>query len=303
MKVRDYQEEDQRAMVDMLAADDATLLQGIERAFEVYRFLVADEGGTVKGFAATHEENPGDWDLRVYAHPAHRRRGIGRLLYEAAMTSMRGSGAGEGRLVTVRYRADQGEGRDFFARRGFAVWYAMDELVYEGPRMPEPTPGRLEIRPYDDRCFEGYMRMVGDAFEPTRRLKDFRPHNVFEKSNTPQRRRELEEKHAGDIFLGFDVQPSGDEELVGAADVERDFIDEVAVSPAHQGKGYGKALTMHCVNLLIDRGLTPRTSVLVDNEPARSMYYRLGFRLLQTNEWARRPLAEEPTPTEWKEHP
>jgi len=47
-------------------------------------------------------------------------------------------------------------------------------------------------------------------------------------------------------------------------------------------------MTRFCVNLLLARGhRRPGTSVLMDNEPARSMYYRMGFRLIQTNEWAR----------------
>jgi ribosomal protein S18 acetylase RimI-like enzyme len=75
--------------------------------------------------------------------------------------------------------------------------------------------------------------------------------------------------------------------LVGEAAVEGDSIDDIGVAPGHQGRGYGRILTMFCLDLLLRRGYPhPRTSVVVGNEPARGLYYRLGFELVQTNEWA-----------------
>jgi ribosomal protein S18 acetylase RimI-like enzyme len=216
---------------------------------------------------------------------------------------------GPGR-VTARYRADgltpaggPNVAQAFYARRGFEVWYSMDELVYHGGRRGDGDRGRppagagarpaagagthLEIRPYDDRYFERYIRIVGDAFEPMRRGKDFRPHNVFEMNDNPERRAYfLSVGH--DIFLAFAMGSGGEGTLVGVGGVQANFIDEVGVDPAHQGQGYGKALTEFGLNLLLERGYpSPRTSVVSDNEPARGMYYRLGFELAQTDEWAR----------------
>jgi ribosomal protein S18 acetylase RimI-like enzyme len=227
---------------------------------------------------------------------------------------------GPGR-VTARYRADDlaptggpNVARAFYARRGFAVWYSMDELVYHGGRGGRQRPGHrarpptgagarplagagaqppagagthLEIRPYDDRYFERYIRIVGDAFEPMRRGKNFRPHNVFEMNDNPERRAYfLSVGH--DIFLAFAMGSGGEGTLVGVGGVQGNFIDEVGVDPAYQGQGYGKALTEFGLNLLLERGYpSPRTSVVSDNEPARGMYYRLGFDLAQTDEWAR----------------
>ena len=298
LMLRDLRPDDIETLVRMLRAGDHTPEETVRRAIGAYHVLVAEEDGRMKGFVGTREETPREFDLRIYVDPGFRRQGLGRRLYEAGMARLQGPGR-----VTARYRAD-GPAPDggpnvaqaFYARRGFEVWYSMDELVYPGGRRgdgdrtqpPAGAGAHLEIRPYDDRYFERYIRIVGDAFEPMRRGKDFRPHNVFEMNDNPERRAYfLSVGH--DIFLAFAMGSGGEETLVGVGGVQGDFIDEVGVDPAYQGQGYGKALTEFGINLLLKRGCpSPRTSVVSDNEPARGMYYRLGFELAQTDEWARR---------------
>jgi len=296
--LRDLRPDDIETLVRMLRAGDHTPEEAARRAIGAYHVLVAEEDGRIRGFVGIREEAPREFDLRIYVDPGFRRQGLGRRLYEAGMARLQGPGR-----ITARYRADgptpaggQNVAQAFYARRGFEVWYSMDELVYPGGRRGPGDRGRppagegthLEIRPYDDRYFERYIRIVGDAFEPMRRGKDFRPHNVFETNDNPERRAYFLSV-GNDIFLAFAMGSGGEETLVGVGGVDGDFIDEVGVDPAHQGRGYGKALTEFGINLLLERGCpSPRTSVVSDNEPARGMYYRLGFELAQTDEWARR---------------
>ncbi len=321
--IRDFRPDDLEGLVRMFQAGDNTPVESFRRALDAYSIMVAEARGRLKGFVGTREAEPGERDIRVYVDPAHRRRGVGRRLFEVGMERLKGSGR-----VTAKYRADAGGGgggaaggtggagndgsdaRAFYAGRGFRVWYGMDELIYRGGRRagpPRPAPWQpglagsdpasapaLDIRPYDDRHFEAYVRLVGDTFEPMRRSHDFRPHNVCEMNSTPGRR-DYFLAHRDDIFLAFESGSSGASEvgspeegvLVGEAAVEGDFIDEIGVAPGHQGQGYGRILTLFCLDLLLNRGHPhPRTSVVVANEPARGMYYRLGFELVQTNEWA-----------------
>jgi GNAT superfamily N-acetyltransferase len=267
----------------MFQAGDNTPIGSFRRALEAYSIMVDEVRGRLKGFVGTREAEPGERDIRVYVNPAHRRRGVGRRLFEVGMERLKGSGR-----VTAKYRVDAGGGGGaFYAGRGFRVWYGMDELIYRGGRRPDlagsapASAPTLDIRPYDDRHFEAYVRLVGDAFEPMRRSHDFRPHNVREMNSTPERR-DYFLAHRDDIFLAF-----GEGVLVGEAAVEGDFIDEIGVAPGHQGQGYGRLLTLFCLDLLLRRGHPhPRTSVVVGNGPAWDMYYRLGFELVQTNEWA-----------------
>lgn len=62
--------------------------QRIARVSERHPWLVALEGGVIAAFAyaAPHRERPAyRWscETSVYVHAAHRRRGLGRALYEA----------------------------------------------------------------------------------------------------------------------------------------------------------------------------------------------------------------------------
>ena len=326
--IREFRPDDLEGLVRMFQAGDNTPIESFRRALEAYSIMVDEARGRLRGFVGTREAEPGERDIRLYVDPAHRRRGVGRRLFEAGMERLKGSGR-----ITAKYRADAGvsgvanagdasgagrredvsDARAFYAGRGFKVWYGLDELIYrrgrrvgltgpvmargpvEGARLEVPGIGlSLDIRPYDDRHFEDYVRLVGDTFEPMRRSHDFRPHNVREMNSTPERR-DYFLAHRDDILLAFKLGPSGASEtgipgegtLVGEAAVEGDSIDDIGVAPGHQGQGYGRILTLFCLDLLLNRGYPhPRTSVVVGNEPARGLYYRLGFELVQTNEWA-----------------
>ncbi len=267
-------------------------------------------GGELRGFAGIQAESPGDFNPRLYVAPGHRGRGIGRRLYEvgwARLEERRRGARAAGPLatagangaarsgparVTIRYRIDPAtagpvDARAFYARRGYKVWYAMDELIYRGGPLLDPAaslPRGVDIRPYDDTYYFDFIRVEGDSFEAMRRGHDFRPHNVFILNTSPDQRQQFWSQRDDIVFLFEEGR------LVGEAVVAGDFLDEVAVLPEYQGKGYGKALTCYCVNLLLGRGHTPRTSVVTDNRRPRDLYYRLGFELVQTNEWACREI-------------
>lgn len=59
---------------------------------------------------------------------------------------------------------------------------------------------------------------------------------------------------------------------------DHDFIDEVALLPAAQGRGIGSTLVRDVMHAARDRGVPVRLSVLVNN-PARRLYENLGFRV------------------------
>ena len=185
-------------------------------------------------------------------------------------------------LFRSKYRIDRGESQRFFRDRGFAYWYSMDHLLYDGPKMPESClAAGVEIRPYEDEHFEEFVRAMADAFIPQRRFFDFRPHDV----------RELYEREDG---RGRTLQSRDDKfvlldngKLAAIVELEGNFIDTVGVDLAARGKGYGKALMQFSVNLLRDRGhKNVETSVVLGNVPAWRLYNVLGFRRVQADEWA-----------------
>jgi GNAT superfamily N-acetyltransferase len=210
-----------------------------------------------------------DYGLRIYVDPAHRGQGIGGRLYEHVQPAFAGPGPDR---VTATYRSDAGPGREFFRRRGFQPWFDMVHLRYDGPRRPE-LPANMAVRQYEDGLFEAFSSVIGEAFVQMRRAHDFRPYDVREIHQRPGERQQML-AGAANRFVTFGAGGAP----VGGAVVEGDFVDVIGVPPAHQGKGYGRALMDFCVNLLRDRGhAIVRTSVLNDNIPAKTLYLRMGF--------------------------
>jgi ribosomal protein S18 acetylase RimI-like enzyme len=79
----------------------------------------------------------------------------------------------------------------------------------------------------------------------------------------------------GTATLSYKVRPSYG--MVG-------IIDDVVVDPAYQGRGFGRELTVHCINSARKKGcksveLTSRTA----RATANALYQSLGFKQKETN--------------------
>jgi ribosomal protein S18 acetylase RimI-like enzyme len=182
----------------------------------------------------------------------------------------------------VRYTQDDGGARAFYQKRGFVYWYGMDMLTYDGPRMREPVlPAGVEIRAYEDRDYDDFFRIMGESFLPQRRFHDFRPHDVREFHRTPEHRKEVL-KNMDNMFVLL-----VDGKVAAISELEGNFIDTLGVDFRSRGRGFGKALMQHCINVLLDRGFpTADTSVLLGNLAAWRLYNILGFRRTHVREWA-----------------
>ena len=62
------------------------------------------------------------------------------------------------------------------------------------------------------------------------------------------------------------------------AHTDHDFLEDIMIVPAHQGRGVGTALMRELMDAARARGVSLRLSVL-DGNRVRSMYERLGFRV------------------------
>lgn len=277
--IRTYEPGDLPTIVKMVTGDDRVSPDLIQERMEKWLSLVWDDGSTVRGVACYNREAPREFNVRIYVDPAFRRTGIGGALYTAAMPLIEALGHGR---VTARYRADSGDGRGFFLRRGFTYWYSMDMLRYDGPRMPVAYPtADTEIHQYEDRYFDEFMRIMAESFLPQRRFFDFRPHDVREiHGGGDGRKRVLENRD--NMFVALEGG-----KLVAIAELEGGFIDTLGVDAHARGRGFGRALMQHCVNVLLGRDVRGvETSVVLGNMPAWRLYNTLGFRRVQIDEWA-----------------
>ncbi len=266
---------DSQAVIDM-ATDDPLLTPDIIRPMlDNYSTLVWAAEGHIKGVVCYQEESQGEFNIRIYTAPPYRRTGIGEALYKTAMSQLKNIGSGR---ITARYRSDKGDGRAFYTDRGFTYWYALDELLYTGDIIPEP---KFDIRPYEDKFFDQFIRIRSEAFYPQRRFFDFRPHKIADSDDPGSaRKRALDCKN--NIYLAFLGRS-----VVGEVEIEGNFIDVLSVSPESQGKGYGKALMQHAVNTVLNKGCrSVRTSVVMGNIAAWHLYANLGFESQQITEYA-----------------
>ncbi len=135
------------------------------------------------------------------------------------------------RLVTT----DLPYGSHPFAEKGGLVpWFTTRHMVYEGEPLPEP----LSPIPYEDPWYRAYQDLIAQAFLPLRRAMDVPPHrmlpSVEDRFSCAQHRR--------DIFLFLKNR-----QLMGAVSLdESGLLNNLAVSPAFQGQGVGKAHSSFC---------------------------------------------------------
>ena len=70
------------------------------------------------------------------------------------------------------------------------------------------------------------------------------------------------------------------------ASLEDNEIDGVAVAVDKQGMGYGKNMVSYSVNKLLDRGYKRVTLWVVEGNPAKLLYEKLGITTECTHEFA-----------------
>ncbi|WP_249012391.1 GNAT family N-acetyltransferase [Conexibacter sp. DBS9H8] len=88
---------DSAVSFDISVPSVAEFTAKIAQLSQTHAFLVADDGGTVAGYAYSgpyRERAAYRWsaEVSVYVHPVYRGRGVGRRLYDALLALMRAQG-------------------------------------------------------------------------------------------------------------------------------------------------------------------------------------------------------------------
>jgi GNAT superfamily N-acetyltransferase len=90
--------------------------------------------------------------------------------------------------------------------------------------------------------------------------------------------------YASARLLGPDGRSAGHVLVAGPVpwrDTPCGWVLNVAVAPAGQGRGLGRALMVHALHGVLAAGLPALELSIVDGGPARPLYDRLGFRVLR----------------------
>lgn len=107
----------------------------VDRGAEGVWVLVAEERGDVVGFVAFHSRGDRAGEVQaVYLDPGWWRRGVGRMLMEAAEARLVADGVDEATLWVL---TANGRARAFYERVGWQPDGATQDLDFDGTPVPE----------------------------------------------------------------------------------------------------------------------------------------------------------------------
>lgn len=263
--------------------DEATWLSLRHRGLEGKRLWVArDDAGTVTGFALAIADDDGV-DVNLVVSPGARRARVGRTLAEEALVAFPDS------TVLAWSHGNHPAASRIAGALGFArardLWVMRRPLSADHPLPPvEPAGGVVvrTFRPGQDE--DAFLALNAEAFV------DHPEQGAMTRADLEQRMAEPWFDADG-FFLAEPADAPADEvnqavdspSLLGFhwTKVHDDRVGEVyvvGISPAAQGKGLGRLLTLTGLHHLRDRGLEEVILyVEADNAPAVAVYSGLGF--------------------------
>ena len=256
--------------------------------------LAAGEGtaGEIAGYAHLDPTDPvAGPSAEVVVHPAHRGRGFGRLLVEAALAEA------PGHRLRLWAHGDHPAARALAGSLGFSEVRRLEQwrrsLRVPLPDAPLPAGVRLRaFRPGDDDSAWLALNAAAFAHHPEQggwTARDLHA-RMAEEWFDPQGFLLAEQDGAGGEpeLVGFHWTKvhggdghahdpgHGPEDGHGHEAIGEVYV--VGVAPEQQGRGLGRALTVAGLRYL--RGLGLDQAMLYvegDNEPARAVYRALGF--------------------------
>ncbi len=234
-----------------------------ERAEDV----LAWEDGKLVGFTGLYGPGAPQIELAGMVDPAHRRRGNGHRLLDAALVLSAAAGAHEPLLIVPRPSAG---GRALAHRHGARLDHSEHALVLHGGPTAGPRDPRLSMRIAERRDVPAIMALISSGF-------GFAPADTAERMAAEGVRTfvfEREGRVIGTLRAHLDDETAG--------------VYGFAVDPHWRGQGIGRdALRRTCLDLRERGARTIGLEVEVENDGALHLYTSLGFEPVITEDyWA-----------------
>ena len=200
--------------------------------------------------------------MTFYVVPTYRNQGIGSKLLEHLEERMKKEGIKQA-ILDFEYN----EGIVLWMqKKGYEPWFKSHLMLYEGYKVEHP---KCRIESYKDVDYEKCQQISSTAFHEMR----FKVGLQSELGLPSEEERKHYEKNQDNIFVLRE-----EDTIVGYYNVVENELDGVAVDVNKQGRGYGKLLTSHAINTLLDRGNRQVKLWCVEGNSARYLYENLGFK-------------------------
>lgn len=230
------------------------------------------EDGRLVGYAPL--DGDGD-ELEVTAAvlPSHRRRGVFRLLLDAAQKEAQRRGAA--RLLLVSYPASTSGA----AVKALGLRYVFSEyrMVAEAAGLPPLYPGRVRLILVDETNVTDLARLMGLAFGA-----------LWSTAALTER---LQETGARYFIAEIGREPIGQ---IGMVDADGSlYLRGVGILPERRRRGYGRQLLAATLRAMLSEGHERfALDVATDNPKALSLYESCGFHQTEAYDYHDVPLAE-----------
>ncbi len=269
--VRKYKDEDLEK-VKKIALDDAKdIVFNIESIikYNTDRFYVWQAGDDIAGFSFFQPFGFGNRiDICAVTAKSFRRRGFGSALFDEAFKAAKRDYNPQ--WFECKIVSDDLPAIHFCGAKGFAPWISIHTMIYNDELLP--TPSTL-FEPYEDKYYESYYELLGDAFYDMRKSIGAEPYRLMPNGNR-------DEMFESETFLAINSQ----DKPIAAVTIEMgNHIDNLAVLPEAQNLGFGRQLAMFATNrcLMSPQGYA-ELDVLSTNEKAIGLYKSLGYKIHRT---------------------
>ena len=144
LTVRSYEDRDRDAVIELWKACNLVVSwndpeRDIVRKLKVCPdlFLVGEIDGKIASTCMAGYEGHRGWVNYLAVSPEHRRRGLGRLMMEAAEARLIDAGCPK---LNVQIRTTNSEVAEFY----HSIGYETDDVLSMGKRLEEDGPGKTE---------------------------------------------------------------------------------------------------------------------------------------------------------------
>lgn len=272
--IREFSNNDLNSLINLLqqgyliSTEDAkSEFTGKNRKIYIY------DDGIIKGFALVILANKETrfCNIRVYVGKSYRHNGIGRKLHDEALKYAKEFW--KSKAVSVGFIVGKDNPITFFKNLNYEKWFIYHDMAYTGG--PQSEHG-LNFINYEDKYFEKYITLEGEAFYNLRLANDIKPYNC---SNFSEESRKYCIDNKDNIYLLLDAE----DEIISTIYVKNGVLDEIMVSKKYEGQGYGCKTTQFGINKALSQGSKTIELCALDwNKRAIYIYEALGFKVVQT---------------------